>query len=172
MSIDTDAQGRPAAARLALGAGHLHVRAHRMRSYLASIVLFLSAAVGAQPVAPGDPAIGGYFFFAALDRKCPAGDPARAAAVERFKQHFIAGMRPLAVSYGAAGAKALEMLDDLERNGPPDSELAGYDELFSRASADELLRFCRETPKLIEERIALENRMRGAVPSNQPRARR
>jgi hypothetical protein len=143
-----------------------------MRRYLPSILLSLCAAAGAQPIAPGDPAIGGYFFFAALDRKCPAADPVRAAAVEKFKLHFVSGMRSLALSYGAAGAKAIRMLDELERDGPPESELSRYDVLFSRASLEELSQFCREAPKFIEERIALENRMRGGAPSTQPGAER
>jgi hypothetical protein len=136
-----------------------------MRLVLSSLVLLLAGAVSsAQPIAPGDPAVGGYFFFAALDRKCPAPDPVRSAALARFKSHFIFGMRSLADSYGSAGAKAIEMLNDLERNGPAEDELARYDPLFSKAAPEELSKFCAEAPRHIEQRIALENRIRGAAP--------
>jgi len=136
-----------------------------MRLLLPSLLLLAASTSSAQPIAPGDPAIGGYFFFAALDRKCAAPDAARSAALAKFKAHFISGMRSLAESYGSAGAKAIEMLNDLERNAPPEDELARYDPLFSKASSEELSKFCGEAPRHIEQRIALENRIRGAMPS-------
>jgi hypothetical protein len=132
-----------------------------VRVLISVCCLLMCVPARAQPIAAGDPAIGGYFFFAALDRKCPAPDADRAAALERFKLHFIAGVRPLAQSYGAAGAKALQALDDLERNGPPEEELARYESFFAKASREDLAEFCAEAPKHIGERIALENRMRG-----------
>ena len=131
-----------------------------MRSPLAICGLCCCVVSLAQPIAPGDPAIGGYFYFAALDRKCPAPDAERAAALERFKRHFVAGFRPLAQSYGAAGSKALQMLEDLERNGPSDEELVPFEPFFARASQGELAQICAEMAKQIDQRIALENRIR------------
>jgi hypothetical protein len=134
-----------------------------MRALIAASAVFLTVTAPAHAIEQGDPAIGGYYFYAALDRKCPLPDAERAAALDKYKVHFIAHMRPMAQSYGAEGAKALQMLDDLERNGPPEDELARYDALFAKISREQLIQLCAEVPKRIEDRIALENRLREAM---------
>lgn len=125
--------------------------------------LIICTSSSAQPIAKGDPAIGSHLFFVALDRKCPKPDSARAAALEKFKSHFLASVRPIAQSYGADGAKMLQSLEELEQNGPSENDIAKLDSIFQEASAKELTEFCDEAPKHIEERIALENMMKQAM---------
>jgi hypothetical protein len=142
-------------------------------------LLFASICLGAtvaqaQPIAPGDPATGGYFFYAALDRRCPADDGARKAALDSAKAQFVGNMRDLAAAQferpnvDAAlkerGKQFYAMLESLERNGPPNDELARFDSVLNRASQSELESACALLVRDVSQLIGINQRLKNARP--------
>jgi hypothetical protein len=112
----------------------------------------------------GDPSIGGYYFFAALDRKCPEPTPARTAALEQLKRHFLANARRLIADYPPSQtAEASRLLEDLERNGPTDEDLAQFDSLLAKGTPKEIAELCRSAPAEIAQRIEIERKMSAAM---------
>lgn len=119
-----------------------------------------TAARSLEPTTPADPWIGSYFYFVALDKRCPAADEARATALEQFKRHFIANSRMILGALPQEGTRqALRKLEDIERSGPPAEELTRFDDFFARRTNEEIEVLCSTAPQAIEEAILSENKL-------------
>jgi hypothetical protein len=113
-----------------------------------------------------DPAIGGYYFFAALDRRCSEKNPARSLALERYRRYFIASARKVMSAYPASQtAQAMRAIDELEKNGPAQSQIEKFDSTFSGATQSEIDNLCQTTPKDISDRITIEKLAQNIVES-------
>jgi hypothetical protein len=122
-----------------------------------SAILLVCAATSAFPASPPDPSIGSYLYFVALDARCPEPSAARTAALEQFKQHFIAGfVKFLPIIPPPDRAKAARMLEGIKKNGPPAEDLKAFDSLFARWTPQEIAKLCQSAPTDIAERIAIE----------------
>jgi len=123
-------------------------------------LLAACAALFTAQARAADPSIGSYYFFAALDTRCTEPDPARAAALEQFKQHFLTQARRVMSAFQPSQTvQARQKLEDLEKMGPSAEDLKQFDALFAKATPQDLAEACRSAAKDIAERIALEKRM-------------
>lgn len=134
-----------------------------------SAALLACVALAVPQAAAGDPSVGSYYYFAALDKKCPESNAARTAALEQFKQHFIANVRALlANSPRGEATRAAQKLDGLERNGPAAEDLKEFDDLFRNASARDIADLCRSAATDIAQRIDIEKKVSEAVAAANP----
>ena len=108
----------------------------------------------------GDPSFGGYYFYAALEKRCPEPNAARTIALDQFKRHFIANARSLIAAYPPSQTtQAVQLLEDLERNGPRPEDLTPFDSLFAKGSPREIAALCDSAATDMAERMAIEKKM-------------
>ena len=136
---------------------------HSMRTIVAIGGLLICTSIAAQPIPKGDPAIGSYPFFLALDRKCSTPDSARAAALAKFKAHFIANVRFIAASFEPNGGPMVKAADELARDGPSAADLTRFESIFHNTTQAELAELCSGAARQIEERMALENKIKESM---------
>jgi len=75
------------------------------RTLIAALLMLVAAlSCAANPKPAPDPAIGSYFWFVALNQRCETTDPARDAALARFRTHFLDNGKRIAASLPAASA--------------------------------------------------------------------
>lgn len=145
-----------------------------MKNSLLVLNCLCALAAQAQQITPGDPAMGGYYFYAALDRRCPADDGTRKVALDGFKMQFVGNMRALAAGQfdkpdiDAAlkdrGKRFYAMLDSLEKNGPPNEELARFDAVLNRASQPELQSACASFARDVSQLVGVNQRLKNPHP--------
>lgn len=121
-----------------------------LNSMLRPIIFFMVAAaplcaqpLHAAPAVPkAAPAIGSYFYFAALSPKC-GGSRTRGIALVSYKSQYLSMLRKA----GAANATELEKhrqyIDSLEHREPNAAELAPFQAMFAKSSEDEIAQLCQ-----------------------------
>ena len=136
-----------------------------------TLFMLLAATAVASPLqaAPSgaqvDPAIGSYFYFAALAPRCGV-TPARSAALDRYKNQFVRMMRKSVdmmgkIQSGDSGelAKFSQQIASVEKEGPSTADLAPFTAKFAKAKPAEIARLCAHFDSSMSDRMALHELM-------------
>ena len=137
------------------------------RTLIAALLMLVAAlSCAANPKPAPDPAIGSYFWFVALNQRCETTDPARDAALARFRTHFLDNGKRIAASLPAASATGfLNALNDMEKNGPPKESMDRVNAILAQVSPAETRQLCQRAAADIDDRIGIENRLAQAQSS-------
>jgi hypothetical protein len=131
------------------------------RTLIAALLMMVATLSNAANPRPApDPAIGSYFWFVALNQRCEAADPARDAALARFRTHFLDNGKRIAASLPAASATGfLSALNDMEKNGPPKESMDHVNAILAQVSPAETRQLCQRAAADIDDRIGIENKL-------------
>ncbi len=149
-----------------------HVRAQVERRYKLLAFLFLMM-IGTGGYAQNPPLgadvflSSGYVLMARLDRKCPEPDSERAAAVNRYRTHYLDGVEQLVKYMKPIVPDALEKLRQHAANGVTSESTEIADVFLERLDPKRIVEICARAAKGIERTIADETRLREAFHTQQ-----
>lgn len=137
----------------------------KLTQYLLGTCLILALPVIHAMPEKSDPAYGGYFHLAAMDKKCKDDNPSRKAALNAYRDLFLARFKPILSQYPESQTvEARKLIAETEQNGLPLSEEKNWEDFFAGFTGKDFENMCRDLEGLIKQRLKLENTMFGSRP--------